>query len=232
LKLSKQSIQILKNFARINSSIVIDEKFSLKTGQGDMSNPDIIAIANIPEELPVFAFYDLKILLNALNLFSEEEADITFDDIYIKFKQGNNRGRIKTSKPEMIPFKLPHPAKHYLTNDKMKFVGTFDLCNADLRAIKNAAQKLEKDDMVIEIKKNKGKISVTDLDEEDSNEYSTFFSIDNCDEYVKLRFELKDFEVLDGDYKVSVSKDNYIRMINNDMDVTYIICAIKDFNKG
>ena len=75
MKLSDRTINLLKNFATINQSILFKQGKSLRT-ISVMKN--ILAEANIDEDFPQeFGVYDLSQLLNSLGLFQEPELNYT-----------------------------------------------------------------------------------------------------------------------------------------------------------
>jgi len=84
MKLSKRTQAILKNFAGINQSIVIQPGKQLQT----ISNvKDVFAKANIEEEFDkTIAIYDVNEFLGVLSLF--EDPDLEFTDNSVKIKQG------------------------------------------------------------------------------------------------------------------------------------------------
>ena len=74
MKISKETIDLLKNFARINPSLLIKSGSVLRTMNG---GPNILAFAGVAEKFPVdVAIYDLNQFLGVLNL--ENDMDITF----------------------------------------------------------------------------------------------------------------------------------------------------------
>jgi len=75
MKLSKETIEVLKNFAAINMSMLIRRGSVLKTVNSQKS---IMAIANIQETMPrEFALYDLNQFLGILSSFNDAELGFT-----------------------------------------------------------------------------------------------------------------------------------------------------------
>ena len=75
MKLSDRTINLLKNFASINQSILFKQGNQLRT-ISVMKN--ILAEANIDEDFPQdFGVYDLSQFLNSLGLFQEPELNFT-----------------------------------------------------------------------------------------------------------------------------------------------------------
>ena len=74
MKLSEQTISILKNFSNINSGLFFQQGKQIRTVAPSKA---ILAHANIAEEIPVeFGIYDLNRLLGVLSLI--EQPDIEF----------------------------------------------------------------------------------------------------------------------------------------------------------
>ena len=67
MKLSTETISVLKNFSTINANLMVKSGSSLST-MSAMKN--IVAKADVTEEFPSdFAIYDLNEFLSALSLF-------------------------------------------------------------------------------------------------------------------------------------------------------------------
>ena len=85
MKLSKSTLDILKNFKEINQSILFKQGNSLKT-ISVMKN--ILAEATIEEELPKdFGIYDLSQFLNGIDLHQSPDLDFSNDN-HVVIKEG------------------------------------------------------------------------------------------------------------------------------------------------
>ena len=83
MKLSDNTLTILKNFAGINNSILVKEGNRLRTIS---VAKNILAEADITEEFPRdFAIYDLNQFLNGLSLHSDPDLDYN-EDSYLSIK--------------------------------------------------------------------------------------------------------------------------------------------------
>ena len=90
MKLSDRTINLLKNFASINQSILFKQGNQLRT-ISVMKN--ILAEANIDEDFPQdFGVYDLSQFLNSLGLFQEPELNFTGQS-YVNIKEGKQRSK-------------------------------------------------------------------------------------------------------------------------------------------
>ena len=86
MKISNDTIEVLKNFAGINTNILVREGNTLSTIS---TGKNIFSKAVLKETFPKeFAIYDLNSLLSLLTL--TEDADINFEDESLKFSKGNS----------------------------------------------------------------------------------------------------------------------------------------------
>ena len=91
MKLSDRTINLLKNFATINQSILFKQGNQLRT-ISVMKN--ILAEANIDEDFPQdFGVYDLSQFLNSLGLFQEPELNFTGES-FVNIKEGKTEIKI------------------------------------------------------------------------------------------------------------------------------------------
>mgnify|MGYP003344723016 CR=1 FL=1 len=84
MKLSKETLALLKNFAGINSNLLLKDGGKLSTIS---AQKNIMASASVTESLPSeFGIYDLNEFLGALSLFDDPE--LTFTDKFVTMKEG------------------------------------------------------------------------------------------------------------------------------------------------
>ena len=89
MKLSKETLAIIKNYASINSNLLIKPGNKLSTiavGSTILSTSTVTD--NFDKEFPI---YDVNEFLSALSLF--EDPDLEFSDKYVTISQG--KGSIK-----------------------------------------------------------------------------------------------------------------------------------------
>ena len=99
MKLSKSTLDILKNFSNINQSICFKEGTELSTLS---IQKNILSRAIVEEKFPKnFAIYDLGEFLNGLTLF--EDPEFNFDnDNYVIIKDKRNTSRYFFADPSTI----------------------------------------------------------------------------------------------------------------------------------
>ena len=99
MKLTKTTEQILKNFSKISSTILIKEGSILKT---QSASRDVLASAVLDVEFPkTFPCYDLSRFLNVLSLFQEPELDFSEDNVVI-IGDGKNSVRYSFSDEAIV----------------------------------------------------------------------------------------------------------------------------------
>jgi hypothetical protein len=104
MKLSQETITILKNFSAINQSIIFKPGNVLKTISPQKT---VMASATVPDEFPREAgIYNLSRFLSTLSMYSE--ADLTFEDTRVVFRQGRSSTHVTYTDSSMI---IAPPAK-------------------------------------------------------------------------------------------------------------------------
>jgi len=84
MKLSKETTALIKNFASINSNLLLKSGNKLATIS---AQKNVMADATVSETFPDFGIYDLNEFLGAMSLFEDPELD--FSEKYVTIKQGN-----------------------------------------------------------------------------------------------------------------------------------------------
>jgi hypothetical protein len=104
MKLSQETIAILKNFSAINQSIIFKPGNVLKTISPQKT---VMASATVPDEFPLEAgIYNLPRFLATLSMYGE--AELTFEDKRVLFKQDKSSTHVTYTDSSMI---IAPPAK-------------------------------------------------------------------------------------------------------------------------
>ena len=128
MNLSKQTVDILKNYSTINSSIAVDSGSTLHT-MSAMKN--ILVKSTVDENFETsFAIYDLTEFLNLSTSETFVGADYTFDEDYVVISKDRATSRYYYADPSTII----SPTKD-ITMPEAEI--QFELKHADLSTIRN-----------------------------------------------------------------------------------------------
>ena len=99
MKLSDNTLTILKNFAGINNSILVKQGTKLRTIS---VQKNILAESTIAEEFPKdFGIYDLNQFLNGLGL--HQDPDLNFgEESYLMIREGKRKVKYFYADPNVI----------------------------------------------------------------------------------------------------------------------------------
>ena len=164
MKLSENTLSILKNFSSINQSILFKQGNKLRT-ISVMKN--ILAEATIEEELPKdFGIYDLNQFLNGIDvLYKNPEFDFQ-NDGYVVIKEGRMRSKFFFADPNVI-ITPPDKAIELPSEDV-----TFDLGTEQLNKLLKAANLYQLPDLSVVGEDGVVKLVVRDKKNETSNIFS------------------------------------------------------------
>jgi hypothetical protein len=219
MKLSKQTIDILKNFSGINSNLHI------VPGQNQVTvSPmkNIMVEVEFEEEFPVeFAIWDLSKFLGVLSLFDEPELE--FNEKHVNISSGSTdvvyhyaeRKLVKGCRPDR-EFNMPETVIH------------FNMSNREFVELQRASSVLRLPDLCIT--DNNGSIDLISLDKNDptSNKYSISVSDDAPDASFKMYLKSEYLKLLPGDYSVAISDKVVSRLVHSDINLTYYIALDSD----
>lgn len=198
VRLSPETIEILKNISTINNSI----KFKQGTRLRAMSNSNSVFIdAEIKETIPEdFAIYELSKFLNVLALPNLKDAELIFDDKEYVTIQSNGTKIVYYFTEESF---VVYPDKE-ITLPSVDL--TTSLEQDDIENFLRAASALNHKLLVFSVKDEKVTLVATTPEIDTSNDYEV---------------ELGEAEgAIDGDYKIRVE---HLKILPGDYEVE--ICA-------
>ena len=222
MKLSEKTVNLLKNFASINQSILFKRGDSLRT-MSVMKN--ILAEADISEEIPQdFAIYDLVQFLNGVSLYGDPQLDFG-NDSYVTILDGkNHRTKYFFADPSVIVT----PPEKTLT------LPTEDVCfNLDtnsLTQLLKAAAVYQLPDFSAVGDAGVVKLMVHDKKNDTSNEYSVI--VGETTDTFSFNFKVENIKILPGSYEVVISQKLLSRFVNENYNLTYFIALEPDSTFG
>jgi hypothetical protein len=221
MKLSDNTLNVLKNFAGINNSILVKEGNKLRTIS---VAKNILAEANISEEFPRdVAIYDLNQFLNGLSLHSDPDLDFT-PDSYITIKEGKRRVKYFYADPQVI---VAPPEKEITlpTEDVC-----FQLDSTALDKLLKAAAVYQLPDLSAIGENGVVKLVVRDKKNDTSNEYAVV--VGETDAVFTFNFRVENIKIIPGAYDVVVSSKLLSKFSNTRYDLQYYIALEPDSTFG
>ena len=210
MKLSNETISVLKNFSTINANLMVKAGSSLST-MSAMKN--IVAKADVSEEfLSDFAIYDLNEFLSALSLFGKPDLEFN-DDFVIITEEGTSKSlKYWFSDPSVVTT----PSKEIsMPSTEL----TFNLSSDTLNEITKAAAVIGVPDMALA----GGKLMVTDKKNSTANAYETSLDVGDVAAEYKFWFKVENLKVMPGAYDVAVSSKKISHFTNTKLGVQYWI---------
>ena len=221
MKLSDNTLSLLKNFSTINQSILFKQGSKLRT-ISVMKN--ILAEATVEEELPKdFGIYDLNQFLNGLGLHSNPELDFA-NDGHVVIKEGRMRSKYFFADPSVI---ITPPDKEItLPTEDVKF----ELSTQQLDKLLNAAGIYQLPDLAVIGEAGVVKLLVRDKKNDTSNTFAV--TVGETDKVFSFNFKIENIKILPGTYEVVVSQKLLSKFTNKDRDLRYYIALEPDSTFG
>jgi len=221
MKLSDNTLTILKNFAGINNSILVKEGNSLRTIS---VAKNILAEADIKEEFPRdFGIYDLNQFLNGLGL--HQDPDLNFgEESYLTIREGKRRVKYFYADPNVI---ISPPDKNIeLPSEDVHF----QLESTSLEKLLKAAAVYQLPDLCVVGEDGVVKIVVRDKKNDTSNSYAV--DVGETDKTFIFNFKVENIKIIPGAYDVVVSQKLLSRFTNSKFNLTYYIALEPDSTFG
>jgi len=214
--LSRKTLDVLKNFSTINSSIVFRKGSTVRT----ISNAENILAKFTGEEVfPVdFAIYDLSQFLSGISLFSDPQLEFDNEN-FVSIRGGRQSAKYFFSDPEITLKSAPEK--------NVKFPGSdlqFNLTGEDLIALQKASAVYSLPDLTFQSIEGHEEIKLILRDKENdtSNTYDLTVAGSTTGTYT-LDLKIENIRLLPGDYTVKVSQHLISEWTNVNTDLTYYI---------
>jgi hypothetical protein len=196
IKLEARTMQVLKNFATINPSLMFHSGNVIKTQSPTSS---VLAIAKVPQSFESqFAIYELSRLLGVMSLFKDPELQI--DEKFLVIKDDTNR-KVKYTFADPSAIISPKPDVQIKMPDTL---AETKISAETLNDVLRAAAVLKH--TAVSINGRDGKLNVSTLDPTGKNRDTYDVYLGETDKIFQLNFSLDTFKLLPGDYDVTVAK--------------------------
>jgi len=214
--LSKKTLDVLKNFSTINSSIVFRKGSTVRT----ISNAENILAKFTGEEVfPTdFAIYDLSQFLSGISLFNDPQLEFTSND-FVSIRGGRTSAKYYFSDPEITLKSAPEKNVNFPGADLQ-----FNLTGDDLIALQKASAVYSLPDLTFQSEEGLDTIKLILRDKENDTSNTYDLTVAGCSTGTySLDVKIENIRVLPGDYSVKVSKHLISEWSNVNVDLTYYV---------
>lgn len=220
MKISNETVAMLKNFSTINPNIVVKAGNVIKTIS---EAKNILATANVAESFPQdFGIYDLNELLSVVGMFEDPDLEFGDDGKTVKISEGGQSVNYFFSDASI----LTTPQKD-ITMPACEI--ELDITEDQMSNIRRAAAALGASDVVVVGEEGGSGVTVKVTDTKDSTANSYEMSIPSAtrpDSSFEMIFNISNFKFVGGDMKVSISSKLISQFATG--EVTYWVALEKN----
>lgn len=222
VKLSRNTFDILKNFASINPNLMVKPGNTIKT-ISPMKN--IMAEAKVTETFDTeFGIWDLNKFLGTISLF--DGPDMTFDEKNVTISNGKSSVKYHFSDPSLLQtaereLKMPNT------------VCSFELTQKSFSELQKAAAVLQVPDICVRSNGDTLELVALDKNDRGSNQYSIDMGdLPHGDNDFEFYFKVENLKLLSGDYMVNISERIVSEFTHKTQDLKYWIAMESDSKYG
>ena len=217
MQLSDKTLNLLKNFAGINQSILFKQGKTIRT-ISVMKN--ILAEVNVDEEFERdFGIYNLNEFLNAMSLYQDPQLDFK-NESYVSIREGKTRSKYFFADPAVIV--TPPDKSITLPSEDV----SFELNTQQLDKLLKAAAVYGVPDLSVIGENGVVKIVVRDKKNDTSNDYAVV--VGETESTFCLNFKVENIKILPGSYSVTISSKLLSRFESEDKNLVYYIALEPD----
>jgi len=213
MKLSKETVGLIKNFAGINSNLLLKSGNKLATIS---AQKNVMADAVVTETFPDFGIYDLNEFLGAMSLF--EDPELTFNEKWVTIEQGGNS--IKYFAADASVLTAPQKAITF-PDAEIEFSMNANM----LSMIQRTASVLRASDVSIVGDGSTIAVVVGDKKNATGNSYNS--AVGATDKKFKVNLKVENLKMIPGDYQVSISSKKISRF-KGAGDLVYYVAVEAD----
>lgn len=215
MKLSDNTVNVLKNFSGINQSLQFKSGNVLKTISPLKT---IFAEATITENFPKeFALYDLNKLLAKVSLYKDPVLDFTDDRVVIATENKKRSDYIKYCAPKLI---VSPPEKNISLGEADC---SFVLSQDDLEWMRKSAGISGSPNFIFESDGATINFIATDVADDSADQSKIEIGAGDAKTTFSVVMKVENFKLIEGSYDVSVSKKGLSRFKHKTLDITYYI---------
>jgi hypothetical protein len=210
MKLTANTIAILKNLSQINQSIVFKEGHTLKT-----INPrrSVFASAEVEDKFPTNAgIYNLPRFLSVYGMY--KDPDLNFGDQYVTLSEGKSKTKYQYADPSMI---ITPPEKGI----KLPSVDVSVISSDDIARVLKATSVLQLPEVAFV--GEGGTCYLRAIDSATPSSDSFGVEVGNTDNTFNLIIKTENLQLMPGDYQVDLSEGGISRFKSD--KITYFVAV-------
>ena len=212
MKLSNETLTVLKNFSNINQGIQFKQGTKLTTVSAGKT---VLAQANLKDEFPQdFCVYDLNQFLSVHSL--HKDSDLSFDDSNVIFKSGRSSTKYRKTAKEMIVT----PPEKEITLPSVDV--SFTLSEEDYNNIMKVASVLSSPHIAVYSDGDAVQLVAFDALDNSAHTNSIQVGEGNGKKY-KIVFKTENIKLIPGSYAVEISFKGIGHFKNTKDDIQYWI---------
>jgi hypothetical protein len=200
MKLSNDTIEVLKNFSAINQNILIKEGNTVRT-MSTMKN--ILATADVGESFPrEFGVYDLNEFLGVMSL--TKDPVVSYLDSHMVINGGGSKIKYMYADPSI----LVTPPDVFNAPDTDI---TIKVLKETMATLTKASAVMQLPDLIID----QDGMRVSDLKNVTSNEFTQELDYEGAN--FSVNFKIENIKVIPGDYDVRISTEALVSNWKSDV---------------
>lgn len=217
MKLTDNTLTILKNFANINESIIIAKGTKQRTIDRDDA---IMAEAEVDIDFPRnFGIYDLRNFL--MNVSTLGNPEVTFYENYMEINDGNIRLNYYYSAQNLI-YSPPEDADIAIENPDVQF----ELSNTNFQRLIRVSDLNGL--QILGVIGKDGEILLQSVEEkQDSSTTATMKIAEYDGKEFKISFKISNLKLIPQDYTVKINLDGVALFENKDKTLRYFVALEK-----
>lgn len=217
MKISKNTLDIMRNFASINQNILVQKGNVLQTRT---VAKNMFVTAKVDTDFPQeFGIYNTSTLLGVLSMFSDP--DVEFHDKSLTISQGKNKVQYLFASPDVLDY--PDKAINMPPVD-----AEFVLEEENLKSILKAGAVLSSTDL--KISGDGTTITCTAMDPKNVSANTFSVEVGETDRTFNVFIKLDQLKMVVGKYTVGLSSKKITRFVNMGVDYTIFIANTSDSN--
>lgn len=210
MKLSKETISVIKNFASINNNLLIKSGSVLSTIN---AQKNVLADAKITETFPIdFGVYDANEFLGVLSLFNDP--DIDFNSKFAKISDGVSSVKYFAADETVLTY--PKKQINFPSADV-----EFELSENQLSSIMKTSSVLRAPDVSIVGDGSNLSVIVGDLKNPVANSFDVL--IGTTDKTFTANFRVENLKLMPGKYDVAISSKKISRFTSEDKSMNVFV---------